>query len=140
MSEQKPGNKTDEFFHKFMINFALWVFPLFGVAYGVRYILFAGENNAYHKVIIYILAVLLIGVCALAIKARFDLAALRRSAAKELPTVCIAAGALAFLINLILYRDGDIGNTRGMWAGGIVILWGIALYRYYKTRGDLFTD
>ncbi len=140
MSEQKPGNKTDEFFHKFMINFALWVFPLFGVAYGVRYILFASENDAYHKVIIYILAVLLIGVCAFAIKSRFDLAALRRSAAKELPTVCIAAGALVFLINLILYRDGDIGSMSGAWAGGIVILWGIVLYRYYKTRGNMFTD
>ena len=58
MKETQP--KLHEWFHKFMIYFALWVFPLIGIIEGIWYINYADENNAENKIIIIILSALLI--------------------------------------------------------------------------------
>ncbi len=138
MSESQP--KLHEWFHKFMIYFALWAFPLVGVIEGVRYIHFSVENDAECKVIVIILSVLLILASLFCIKIRSDLAAFRRIAVKELLWVCLAAGALVLLINFALYEDGAIGDMSKGWSGLIVAVWGFALYRYYKERSHLFKD
>ena len=120
MSEKQP--KFHEWFHKFLIYFALWAFPLLGVIEGIRYIHFAVENSVSNKVIIIILGVL------------------RRIAVKEILWVCLAAGALVFLINFLLEQNGDIDDMHRGWSGLIVVLWGIAVYRYYAERGYVFKD
>ena len=138
MNETQP--KLHEWFHKFLIYFALWAFPLAGVIAGIRYIIFAKENGVDNQAVIIILSVLLILVSLFCIKARFDLAAFRRIAVKELLWVCLAAGALIFLINFIMERSGEIEDLREAWSGLIVAVWGIALYRYYNERSALFKD
>lgn len=138
MSEKQP--KFHEWFHKFLVYFALWAFPLLGVIEGIRYIHFAVENSVSNKVIIIILGVLLILVSLWGIKARFDLAAFRRIAVKEILWVCLAAGALVFLINFLLEQNGDIDDMRRGWSGLIIVLWGIAVYRYCAERGYVFKD
>ena len=138
MSNTQP--KLHEWFHKFVIYFALWAFPLIGVIEGIRYVLFASENNASCKDVVIILSVLLILASLFCIKVRFDLAAFRRIAIKEILWVCLAAGALVFLINFLLEQSGDIDDMRKGWSGLIVAVWGFALYRYYKERSGLFRD
>ena len=138
MSNTQP--KFHEGFHKFLIYFALWAFPLIGVIEGILYILFASENNASCKAVVIILSVLLILASLFCIKVRFDLAAFRRIAIKEILWVCLAAGALVFLINFMLEQSGDIDDMRKGWSGLIVAVWGFALYRYYKERPGLFRD
>lgn len=138
MKETQP--KLHEWFHKFMIYFALWVFPLIGIIEGIWYINYADENNAENKIIIIILSALLILASLFCIKVRFDLAAFRRIAIKELLWVCLAAGALVFLINFLMERNGAIDDMRKGWGGLIVAVWGFAVYRYYNERSGLFRD
>ena len=68
MSNTQP--KFHEWFHKFVIYFALWAFPLIGVIEGIRYILFASENSVSCKGIVIILSVLLILASLFCIKVR----------------------------------------------------------------------
>ena len=138
MNETQP--KFHEWFHKFVIYFALWAFPLIGVIEGIRYIIYAEENNADGKIILFILSILLILASLFCIKARFDLAAFRRIAVKELLWVFLAAGALVFLINFLMEQSGAIEDMRKGWNGLIVAVWGFALYRYYNERSGLFKD
>lgn len=138
MNETEP--KFHEWFHKFLIYFAMWAFPLLGVIEGVRYIIFAEENGADNQVFIIIFSVLLILASLFCIKARFDLAAFRRIAVKEFLWVCLAAAACIFLINFILEQGGAIEDMSKGWSGLIVAVWGIACYRYYSARLYLFKD
>ena len=98
MNEQSP--KFHRWFHNFLIYFAMWAFPLFGIAYGVRYILFARENSVSWEALVILLAVMLILLSLFAVRVRFDLAAFRAAAPRELLGVCLAAAAVIFLIHL----------------------------------------
>lgn len=75
MSENKPP--FHPFLHKFLIYFAMWAFAFFGVAYGIRYMIFASENGARAEWIFHVLSAALIAVSLFLIKVRFDLAAFR---------------------------------------------------------------
>ena len=104
VNKQQP--KFHKWFHGFLIYFALWAFPLFGVAYGVYYIDFAQENAVRYMPLVIILAVLLILVSLFTIKVRFDLAAFRPAAPKLLvllprPDQHLAALRLAMLPTFI---------------------------------------
>ncbi len=136
MNESQP--KFHEWFHKFLIYFALFAFPLVGVIEGIRYILFAVENNAECKIIVIILSVLLLLTSLFCIKVRNDLAAFRQIAVKEILWVCLAAGLFIFLINFALDQDGAIDDMSRGWSGLIVAVWGFAVYRYYNARLYLF--
>lgn len=138
MNQGQP--KFHEWFHKFMIYFAMWAFPLIGVIEGIHYIHFAVENSVGNKVIVIILSVMLILVSLFCIKARFDLAGLKRVAIKEILWVCIAAAAIVFLMNFLMEQNGDIDDMRKGWSGLIVAVWGIAVYRYYRERAYVFKD
>ena len=138
MVERQP--KFHEWFHKFMIYFAMWAFPLVGVIEGIRYIHFAVENSVSNKVIIIILSVLLVLASLFCIKARFDLATFKRIAIKEILWVCLTAAATVFLINFLMEQNGDIDDLRRAWGGLIVAVWGIAVYRYYNERAYVFKD
>ena len=138
MVERQP--KFHEWFHKFMIYFAMWAFPLVGVIEGIRYIIFAVENSVSNKVIIIILSVPLVLASLFCIKARFDLAAFQRIAIKEILWVCLTAAATVFLINFLMEQNGDIDDLRRAWGGLIVAVWGIAVYRYYNERAYVFKD
>ena len=138
MVERQP--KFHEWFHKFMIYFAMWAFPLVGVIEGIRYIHFAVENSVSNKVIIIILSVLLELASLFCIKVRFDLAAFKRIAIKEILWVCLTAAATVFLINFLMEQNGDIDDLHRAWGGLIVAVWGIAVYRYYNERAYVFKD
>jgi len=135
MNEQSP--KFHRWFHNFLIYFAMWAFPLFGIAYGVRYILFARENNVSWEALVILLAVMLILLSLFAVRVRFDLAAFRAAAPRELLGVCLAAAAVIFLIHLLLYQSGAIEKMRGAGDAGIFAIWGVVLYRYYHERAYL---
>ena len=100
MKQEQPV--FHEWFHKFLINFAMWVFPLLGIIEGITYIIFADENGVGIKVVIFILSALLILASLFCIKVRYDPAGFRRIAVKELLIVCLAAGAAIFLINWLM--------------------------------------
>ena len=136
MSEQKP--KFHQWFHNFLIYFALWAYALLGIAFGIRDILFAQENGVQYMVPVILLSVLLIGVSAFVIKVRFDLAAFRLQAPKELLGVCLAAAVLVFLIHLLLYLPGDTDSLGRGRDAFIFAIWGFVLYRYYHDRPWLF--
>lgn len=131
--------KFHKWFHNFLIYFALWAFPLFGVAYGVYYINFAQENAVRYMPLVIILAVLLILVSLFTIKVRFDLAAFRPAASKELLIVCLASAAVILLIHLALYYGQAIESLRSAGDAGIFAIWGFVFYRYYNDRPYLFT-
>ena len=59
---------------------------------------------------------------------------------KELLIVCLAAGAAIFLINWLMYEDGATDDMSRGWSGLIPVLWGIAVYRYYNARPQIFKD
>ena len=136
MDEQKP--KFHPWFHKFLTCFALWAFPLFGIAYGVRYIIFAQENGVDYEIIIIGLSVLLILLSLYTVKVRIDLAAFRASAPKSLLRVCLAAAVLVFLIHLLMYVGGSVESLRRAGDAIIFALWGYVLYKYYHDRPYLF--
>lgn len=137
---KKP--KLHQWFHNFLIYFAMWVFGAFAILYGIKTI-YEAEMNGYHGaefVMVIIVNVLLIGVGLVTFKTRFDLAGFRSIALKELPGVCIA-GAVLCLSNLwIEDMVGDDLNRRLLPAAFILICWAFVLYRYYHERDYLFGD
>ena len=138
MSDQQP--KFHEWFHKFLINFAMWAFALIGVAYGIRYIVFTRENCSPSEILPIVFAVLLILLSLFTVKVRFDLAAFRPQAPKELLFTCLAAAAAVFLVNLSLYLPGAIESMGRAVDAGIFAIWGFVLYRYYSQRPYLFKE
>ncbi len=137
MSEQQ-NPKFHKWFHNFLIYFAFWAFALIAVIQGIREIVFANENNVQAKAIVIILAVLLMLVGAFLIKVRFDLAAFRPQAPKEMLGVCIAAAAILVVMHLFLYMNGDNESPKAFEYAPIVLVWGVVLYRYYNDRPYLF--
>ena len=138
MSEQQP--KLHKYFHNFMIYFAMWAYAALAILYGIRHILSVVENGASYMVLDIILSVLLIIVGIITIKARFDLAAFREIAIRELSGVCIAAA----VIFLCLHWVEDI-SAEDCYQGCVIkavvfACWGIALYRYYSARKHLFKE
>ncbi len=140
MSEQQTP-KFHQYFHNFLIHFALWAYALVAVIQGFREIRYVQENGARSSWIVVVLAVLLMLVGVFTVKVRFDLAAFRPKAVAELLGVCLAAAVIVALIDLSLYwlQVTDVVGTR-LGAAGILVLWGIALYRYYHDRPYLFKE
>ena len=136
MNNQQP--KFHPYFHKFLIYFAMWAFALFAVLYGFRNIHHALENDPSYKIFILLTGFLLIVLAAFIIKVRFDLAAFRPAAPKELLGICLAGAALVLFRFLIdeLSAEDSYGNP--VIEAVIFICWGIALYRYYNDRKYLF--
>jgi len=138
MSEQPP--KLHGYFHKFMIWFAMWAYALMAVIAGARDIMFAYDNRAHFEALVIIMGVLLIALGAFIVKVRFDLAAFRRNAPKELLIVCVAAAAIMAILHFLLTLYGDDDNSHRLSYALIFACWGIALYRYYNARSDLFVN
>lgn len=136
MSEQKPA--FHKWFHSALIHFFLWAFALAAVIQGFLDIHFVNENSVDPAWPIIVLAVGLMLAGAFTVKVRFDLAAFRPQAPKELLFVCLAAAAILAAIDLLLDSFGDDSLGRRIVPAGIVALWGIALYRYYHDRPYLF--
>ena len=139
MSEQKQP-ALHPWFHKFMVYFALWVFPVLGVIYGIRCIIFAVENSCHYQTLDIIACVLLMGVSLFGIKARFDLAAFRKVALQELLIGFLAAAGVLLVMHLLYYLPGDEDNYKKLFCAGWLAVWGIGVYRYYKSRGHLFVN
>lgn len=139
MSEQKQP-KFHPWFHKFMIYFALWAFPVIGVLYGIRCIAFAVENSAYYRTLDIIACVLLIGVSLFGIKVRFDLAAFRQGALKEMLIAFLAAAAVLAVMHFLYYLPGDEDNLAKLQAAGWLAVWGFGVYRYYKQHEGRFVN
>lgn len=139
MSEKKqPEFKM--WFHKFMVNFALWVFPILGVVYGIRCIMFAVENGARYQALDVIACVLLMGVSAFGIKVRFDMAAFRAGALKEMLAAFLAAAAILLVMHLLYYIPGDEDDFQKLYYAGWTAVWGAGVYRYYKLHEGLFVN
>ena len=139
MSEKKqPEFKM--WFHKFMVNFAMWAFPIIGVVYGIRCIMFAVENSAHYQALDIAACVLLMGVSAYGIKVRFDLAAFRTGALKGLLAAFLAAAAVLLVMHLLYYIPGDEDNFQKLYYAGWTAVWGVGVYRYYKLHEGLFVN
>ena len=137
---KKP--KLHQWFHNFLIYFAMWVFGAFAILYGIKTI-YEAEMNGYHGaefVMVIIVNVLLIGVGLVTFKTRFDLADFRLIALKELPGVCIA-GAVICLASCLVANTIGYDMDRGLlFTAFILICWAFGLYRYYHEREYLFRD
>ncbi len=138
MSEQKPV--FHPWFHKALIFFFLWAYALVAVIQGFLDIQFVNENGVHPAWPVIALAVGLMLVGAFTVKTRFDLAAFRPQAPKELLGVCLAAAVILAAIDLLLDSFGADSLGRRIVPAGIVALWGITLYRYYHDRPYLFEE
>ncbi len=76
----------------------------------------------------------------LLIKTRFDLAAYRAAAVRELPGTCFAGAVLCLANYWWLRYAGEDGDAKLLYTAGIFVIWGIVLFRYYKERKTLFTN
>lgn len=136
MSEQQP--KFHPWFHKFLIWFALWAYALFAILYGVRNILSAVENGVEYLPLVILLNALLILLGLFTVLARFDLAAFRPRAPKELLGICLGAAAIVLLLQGVRHLSGEDVDGSRLFSAVIFACWGIALYRYYNDRQYLF--
>jgi len=125
-------------FHKLLIWCLLFAWAAAEVLIALANIMHAAENADENRVLITIMGVALIGVAVLTVVARFDLAAFRSRARKELLIAGIAAGVIA-LADLLL---GEQGSTveHSIVMAIVPACWGIALYRYYGMFPNLFRD
>lgn len=140
MSEQQP--KFHPYFHKFMIYFALWMFAAFAVLFGIKHIL-DGIENGYHGFELFLLIAvnaLLIVLGLFTVKVRFDLAAFRGIAVKELLIAAVAGAVLCLANNWVRDYMGDDTNMSFVTAAIFLVAWGYAVHRYYKDRPYLFTE
>ena len=140
MTEKKV--KFHKWFHKFLVNFAMWAFGAFAILFGIQYI-FEAKMDGYSGsefMMIVIVNVLLIAVGLFTIKTRFDLAGFRSVALTELPGVCIAGAVLCLAKCLVADMIGEDINRSLFTTAFILICWAIALYRYYHERAYLFSD
>ena len=139
MSEQQTP-KFHQWFHNFLIYFALWAYGLVAVIQGFLDIHFVSENGVHPGWPIIALAVLLMLAGVFTIKVRYDLAAFRPQAPKELLIVCLAAAAILAIIDLLLDSFGDDTLGRRLYSAAIIAIWGFVLYRYYNQRPYLFRE
>ena len=137
MSQQPKYSKG---FHNFLIYFGLWAYAFVAVFAGGRYIYHATGNDPEFKVLIIILGILLIALGFFIVKVRFDLAAYREKAPKELLFVCLAAAALVLFYQLLMHFSGEDTSRGSIGAAVIFVLWGVAFYRYFKERMELFKN
>ena len=138
MSEKQP--KFHEWFHKFLVYFALWAYALFAIVYGVRAIWETLENEPGCMPLFIFLGALMIALGLYIVKVRFDLVKRRRVVVKELPAICFIAAAIMamkMIGNEMIAEDTSKGT---IFALIIFACWGIALYRYYKERAYLFQN
>ena len=138
MSEQKPG--LHKYFHYFLICFALWAYAAFAVIYGISHIFDVVENGVSPLAPDIILSVLLILVGIVTVKARFDLAAFRKIAIRELPGVCFAAAVICLGLHWAEDMIAEDCYQGCIPKALIFACWGIALHRYYAGRKQLFKD
>jgi uncharacterized membrane protein YozB (DUF420 family) len=140
MTDQKA--RLHQWFHNFLVNFALWAFGAFAILYGIRFI-YEAKMDGYSGsefLMIAVVNILLIATGLFTIKTRFDLADFRMIALKELPGVCIA-GAVICLVNCqVLNVIGYDMDRRLLLTAFILICWAFGLYRYYHEREYLFRD
>ena len=135
MKEQK----FSEGFHKFVIWFMLWVCGLGMIGIGIRNMAYAIEDGVSPLPLVIIMQIVLILSGLLVIKARFDLAKMKRIAPKELLAAFLAA-AFAFFVDWRIYDvNGELVESTFLFAL-LSACWGIALYRYYTTYSGRLTD
>ena len=138
MTEKQSGFKM--WFHRFMTYFALWAFAAFAVLYGVRGIVRSIENGVQYMALFVIAWGALIALAVFLVKVRFDLAAFRRSAPKELLIAgLVGAGILLLIQGLIDISQEDV-NARDVFTALIIALWTVGVYRYYRLHSDLFVN
>ena len=134
--------RLHQWFHNFLVNFALWAFGAFAILYGIRFIYEAkmdGYSGSEFMMVVFV-NILLIAVGLFTFKTRFDLADFRLIALKELPGVSIA-GAVVCLVNCqVANVIGHDMNRRLIFTAFILICWAFGLYRYYHEREHLFRD
>ena len=136
MSEQNP--KFHPWFHKFMVWFALWAYAAFAVIAGIREIVSANENGASNYTGIIIFAVLLILAGLFAVVVRFDLAAFRPRAPKEMLILCLATAGILVVLHFLLDIDGGDEQLERIKVAGFLAVWGFGVFQYYSQRKYLF--
>ena len=128
--------------HNFLIFFFLWACAAFAVLYGIRFIYY-GQMNGYHgmpMIMLILVNGLQIILGGFLIKVRFDLAAYRSTAPRELVISCIAGAVLCLANYWVEDISGDDYNRALLTFAFIFVCWAIALYRYYKMFPDVFNQ
>ena len=74
------------------------------------------------------------------VKVRFDLAAYRSKAPRELVIACIAGTVLCLANYWVEDIAGDDYNRTLLTTAFVLVCWAIALYRYFKTYQELFVN
>ena len=126
-------------FHKFLVNGLLWVCGIGMILVGCQNIAYAIEDHVPPQVLIIVLQVVLMLAGGLLIRARFELAAFRKSGTVKLLAAFLAAAAV-FLF------DWRVHEVQGELVEGSYLFpllsacWGIAIFRYYRTFDGLLKD
>lgn len=139
MSEKQPP-RLHVWFHNFLIYFAMWAYAAIAVIAGIRNIDYAYQDRAHFEILIIILGVLLILLGLFVVKVRFDLARFKRGTPRELLIVCVAAAVIMAILHFLWTVYGDDDHSHRLSYAVIFACWGIALYRYYNDRNDLFVN
>ena len=128
--------------HNFLIYFFLYACAAFAVLFGIRFI-YEGRMNGYSGTPLVMLILvnalqILLGI--FLIKVRFDLAAYRSKAPRELVISCIAGTVLCLANYWVEDIAGDDYNRTLLTTAFVLVCWAIALYRYFKTYQELFVN
>ena len=139
MSEKKkPEFKI--WFHKTMIYFVLWAFAAFAALYGAKGIMDTIENGMPNTAFFVIAWGALIALAVWLVKVRFDLAAFRRNALKELLIAGLVGAGILLLIQGLIYLSNEDVYAKDVYFALIVAVWTVGVYRYYKLHSDLFVN
>lgn len=128
--------------HNFLTKFFLFACSAFAIMFGIRFI-YEGQMNGYSGlswVMLLLVNVLLIALGGFIIKVRFDLAAYRSVAPRELVGACIAGAILCLANYWVEDIAGDDFNRSLLTTAFILSCWAIALHRYYKKYQELFVN
>jgi hypothetical protein len=139
MSEKKKP-EYQMWFHKFLIFFALWACAVLAVLTGIQGIASTIENGMSNKVLFILAFALLIADGLFLIKVRFDLAAFRQKAPKEILIAGLAAAALLLAVQGIFHISGEDVYSRDLFTALIVAVWTVAVYRYLRLYPDQFVN
>ena len=128
--------------HNFLIYFALWACAAFAILFGIKFIS-EGQMNGYDGFPLIMLILvnglqILLGI--FVIKVRFDLAAYREKAPREVAGACIAGAVLCLANYWVEDIAGDDFNRSLLSTAFILVCWAIALYRYFKSYQELFVN
>ena len=123
-------------YHKFMVNFAMWVIGIGMILVAARNIWYADMDALGPMWLIVAVQIILAACGVVIIKARFDLAKMLEIGVRESLIACLVAAVAAF-VNWRIWVDQGSLFEKSFLNAVLAACWGIGIYRYYKMYDDM---